>query len=128
MEKQQNGSILYLTALYSMYAVPHMVCYTFVNHAILGFIKTAALESASSGVRVNALAPAPTESPAVREFERTLFPSDPELGKQQILSFLPMARYVQPEEVAESILFYSSSKASYLHGDTHVVDGGYVIK
>jgi NAD(P)-dependent dehydrogenase (short-subunit alcohol dehydrogenase family) len=128
MEKQNYGSMLYVTALYAFYAVPHLTCYTFIYHAMNGFLKTAALEAAVTGVRVNALAPATTESPLMKDFEKKLFPSDPELGKQQILSYLPMARYVRPDEIAESILFCTSSKTNYLHGETHIIDGGYVVK
>jgi NAD(P)-dependent dehydrogenase (short-subunit alcohol dehydrogenase family) len=128
MKKQQNGSILFFASLYGFRGVPYNAIYSMTSHAILGFMKTAALECAHSGVRINAIVPAQTNSPMMEETEKALFPSNPQLGRKHIQSYLPYGRYVEPEEIAESVLFLSSHRAKYIHGTSHIIDGGFLAK
>lgn len=128
MKKQQNGSILLLASVHALRGVPYHSLYAMTSHAILGFMKTAALECAHSGVRINTIIPAPINSPFMEKVEKALFPSNPQLGREQIHSYLPFGRYAEPEEIAESVLFVSSDRAKYIHGTSHIIDGGFLAK
>jgi NAD(P)-dependent dehydrogenase (short-subunit alcohol dehydrogenase family) len=128
MKRQRYGSILFISAVFGIRGLPHFAAYSTASHALLGFMKSVALESALTGVRVNAVIPAPTNSPVMEEVERALFPSDPKIGRAQILGFLPYGRYVEPEEIAEAVLYMSSSKTKYINGTSHIIDGGMLAK
>lgn len=128
MQKQRYGSILFTAAVFSIRGLPHFSAYAAASHALLGFMKSTALEAALTGVRINALIPAPTNSPVMEEAEKALFPSDPEIGKKHILAFLPYGRYVEPEEIAETAVYMSSHRARYINGTSHIIDGGFTAK
>jgi NAD(P)-dependent dehydrogenase (short-subunit alcohol dehydrogenase family) len=83
-----------------------------------GFTKAVALEYAESGVRINVVAPGPTETGMLNRFTGT-----PE-NKAALISRVPMKRIAQPEEIADAILFLESNKASYITGASLAVDGG----
>jgi hypothetical protein len=82
------------------------------------FTKAAALEYAESGVRINVVAPGPTETGMLNRFTGT-----PE-NKADLISRVPMKRIAQPEEIAEGILFLAPNKASYITGASLAADGG----
>src|SRR3984893_18737425 len=77
--------------------------YVASRHAVEGFTKAAALEYAESGVRINVVAPGPTETGMLNRFTGT-----PE-NKADLISRVPMKRIAQPEEIAEAILFLAST-------------------
>lgn len=124
MQKQRCGSILFTSAIFGIRGMPHFAAYSTACHALLGFMKSVSLEAALTGVRINALLPAPTNSPVMKEVEKSLFPSDPDTGREHIIGFLPYGRYVEPEEIAESAVFISSHRAKYINGASHMIDGG----
>jgi NAD(P)-dependent dehydrogenase (short-subunit alcohol dehydrogenase family) len=128
MQKQRSGSILFVSAVFGMRGLPFFSVYSTVSHALLGFMKSAALDCVTSGIRVNAVVPAPMKSTMMDEVEEILFPNDPIKGREQILGLLPMGRYLEPEEAADSILFLVSDKAKYITGTSHVIDGGMTAK
>nr|WP_255724594.1 SDR family oxidoreductase [Shimazuella soli] len=128
MQKQHSGCILFVSAVFGLRGLPFFSAYSMVSHALLGFMKSAALDCVSSGVRVNAVIPAPMKSSMMDEVEKILFPDDPMMGRQQILSLLPMGRYLEADEVTESILFLASDKAKYITGTSHIIDGGMTAK
>jgi NAD(P)-dependent dehydrogenase (short-subunit alcohol dehydrogenase family) len=80
--------------------------------------KTAALEAASSGVRVNVIAPGPVETPMLDRFAGG---TDKKAG---LTAAVPMSRLGRPEEIAEAILFVTSDKASFITGQIIDVNGG----
>jgi NAD(P)-dependent dehydrogenase (short-subunit alcohol dehydrogenase family) len=80
--------------------------------------KSAALEAAGSGVRVNAVAPGPTETAMLNRFTGTAE------RKAALASGVPFGRIGQPEEIARVILFVASDEASFLTGQIVTVDGG----
>jgi NAD(P)-dependent dehydrogenase (short-subunit alcohol dehydrogenase family) len=83
-----------------------------------GLTKSAALEAAGTGVRVNAVAPGPIETPMLNRFTGT------EEYKSQFLQSIPLKRAGTVAEVAEIILFLASDKSSYVTGQSFAVDGG----
>src|ERR1700719_1341556 len=118
MLPQGSGSIVNVSSTYGRAGAPGAALYVASKHAVEGFTKAAALEYAESGVRINVVAPGPTEAGTLNRFTGT-----PE-NKADLISRVPMKRIARPEEIAEGILFLASSKASYITGAPLAADGG----
>lgn len=118
MYAQKHGSIVNVSSIVGRIGFPGASLYVASKHAVEGLTKSAALEAAPYGVRVNAVAPGPIETPMLNRFVGS------EDVKHRFLQTLPIQRAGSPEEIAESILFLASSKASYVTGQSYAVDGG----
>jgi NAD(P)-dependent dehydrogenase (short-subunit alcohol dehydrogenase family) len=88
------------------------------KHAVEGITKSIALELAGSGVRVNAVAPGPTDTGMLNRFTGT------EENKARLASGVPLGRIGHPEEIARAILFIASDAASFVTGQILTADGG----
>ncbi len=120
MQKQGSGSIINLSSIAGKVGMAGASVYVASKFAVEGLTKTAALELATVGVRVNAVAPGPVETEMLKRFT-----SDSEDTKEKMLSMTPAKRGGQPEEIAQTILFLASDKAKYLTGQSIAVDGAY---
>jgi NAD(P)-dependent dehydrogenase (short-subunit alcohol dehydrogenase family) len=94
------------------------------KHAVVGMTKLAAVELATSGIRVNAVCPAPTSTEMVFSMERSLSPADPEAVRRGMTRMIPMGRYAEPGEIAQLILFLASDASSFMTGTAIPIDGG----
>lgn len=94
------------------------------KHAVIGLMRTAALENAAHGVRVNCVLPGPVETRMIRSIEESRSPGAPEQARATMLAGLPMKRYGTPEEVANVILFLASGESSLCTGATFSADSG----
>ena len=119
MLTQGSGSIINLSSIAGQVGMPGASVYVASKHAVEGLTKTAALEGAAAGVRVNAVAPGPV---ATEMFERFVGSEEAKAG---LLSTIPAKRAATAEEIAETIMFLASNKARYLTGQCLAVDGGY---
>src|SRR5262249_33391137 len=128
MERQKNGSILVISSVFAFRGVPHFAPYAIASHALLGFVKSAAMEGVQANVRTNALIPSFPNSPMMDKVERDLFPGNPTKGRDQIMTLMPAGRYVEPVEVADMALYLTSDRASFINGSTHAIDGAYLAK
>jgi NAD(P)-dependent dehydrogenase (short-subunit alcohol dehydrogenase family) len=104
-------------------ATPGLAAYCASKHGVLGLTKTAALENARTGVRVNALCPGSTDTPMLR----ASMARDPGLEKL-IRRSLPGGRLGTPEEIAEAAVWLCSDRASFVSGESMLVDGGSVAR
>jgi NAD(P)-dependent dehydrogenase (short-subunit alcohol dehydrogenase family) len=118
MQAQGFGSIVNLSSTMGERGAPNMALYVASKHAVEGFTKSAALEAAPFGVRVNAVAPGPTETAMLDRLTGT-----PE-RKAAFFAAVPMKRGGAPEEIADAIVFLASSKATYITGQIVRVNGG----
>ncbi|AZQ53256.1 SDR family NAD(P)-dependent oxidoreductase [Burkholderia cenocepacia] len=118
MTAQQHGSIVNVSSTMGLRGAAGMSIYTASKHAVEGLTKSAALEAAASGVRVNAVAPGPIDT----EMLARLTGSGER--KAAMLSSVPLKRAGTPEEIAEAIVFVGSGKASYMTGEVLRVNGG----
>lgn len=118
MRARGQGSIVNLSSTMGHKASAGMSIYVSSKHAVEGLTKTAALEAAAFGVRVNAIAPGPTETEMLGRLTR-----DPS-RRAAMVATVPLGRVGTPEEVAEAILFIASDKASFITGQVLCVDGG----
>jgi NAD(P)-dependent dehydrogenase (short-subunit alcohol dehydrogenase family) len=120
MLAQGAGSIINLSSVAGQVGFPGASVYAASKHAVEGLTKSAALEGAAAGVRVNAVAPGPV---ATEMFDR--FAGNTEEGKASFLSTIPARRAATPDEIAQTIVFLGSDKARYLTGQNIAVDGAY---
>jgi len=126
MIEQKSGSIINLSSIAGWIGFPGLAPYVASKHAVIGLTKNAALEVAQTGVRVNAISPAPIETRMMRAVEEGAAPGKAEEMKKTFTEAIPMKRYGQPEEVAQLLLFLASDRSKYITGATYLIDGGYV--
>lgn len=120
MLKNGGGSIVNTASSAGVIGQASVVTYAATKHGIVGMTKSLVAEYAKDGLRVNAIAPGPTETPMVKTF----FEDNPEM-KKSAEAGIPQQRLGTPEEVAELVAFLLTSKAQYINGDTIRIDGGF---
>jgi NAD(P)-dependent dehydrogenase (short-subunit alcohol dehydrogenase family) len=118
MQAQGSGSIVNISSTYGHEGAGGASMYVGSKHAVEGITKSAALEAARFGVRVNAVAPGPTETGMLNRFTGTAE------RKASLLSGVPLGRIGKPEEIAEAIVFLASDRASFVTGQVLTADGG----
>jgi NAD(P)-dependent dehydrogenase (short-subunit alcohol dehydrogenase family) len=118
MLPQGSGSIVNVSSTYGHTGAAGASIYVASKHAVEGLTKSAALEVAGTGVRVNVVAPGPIETPMLNRFTGTAE------RKAGLVSTVPLKRVGRPEEIAQTIVFISSDKASFITGASYRVDGG----
>lgn len=124
MIRQGSGSVVNTASVAGLVASPGMPAYVASKHAVIGLTKTAAGEVARSGVRVNCVCPGPIDTRMIHSLESMLNPGDPSSVGSRYQSNIPIGRYGTADEVANLVLFLSSSLASNITGAQYVVDGG----
>ena len=118
MQKQGSGSIINISSTYGHEGAAGAAVYVGSKHAVEGITKSVALEIAKSGIRVNGVAPGPTDTGMLTRFTHT-----PE-NKAALVTGVPMGRLGLSEELANAIVFIASDEASFITGHVLNVDGG----
>ena len=118
MQAQGSGSIVKLSSTMGHRGAPGASIYTASKHAVEGLTKSAALEGAASGIRVNAVAPGPIETGMLNRFTGSAE------RKAGLIAGVPLKRVGTPEEIADTIVFVASRKASFISGQIISVNGG----
>ena len=114
-----GGAIVNNASIAGMIADPGISAYVAAKHGVIGLSKAAAIEYASHGIRINAVAPGLVETAMTKHWF-----DDPNI-RSYFLANSPIGRAAQPEEMAGMVLFLCSDFASFAAGQTFVVDGGY---
>jgi NAD(P)-dependent dehydrogenase (short-subunit alcohol dehydrogenase family) len=118
MIPQGRGSIVNVSSAYGHVGAAGAAVYVASKHAVEGLSKSAAIEVAGTGVRVNVVAPGPIETGMLNRFTGNAE------NKAGLVAVVPVKRVGTPEEIAQTILFVASDKASYMTGTSVSVDGG----
>lgn len=118
MLAQGSGSIVNVSSAYGSVGAAGASVYVASKHAVEGLTKSAALEVAGTGVRVNVVAPGTTDTGMLTRFTNT------DENKAALVSTVPVKRLATPEEIAHVIVFVASANASYMTGASIPVDGG----
>jgi NAD(P)-dependent dehydrogenase (short-subunit alcohol dehydrogenase family) len=118
MLPQESGSIVNVSSAYGSVGAAGASVYVASKHAVEGLTKSAALEVAGTGVRVNVVAPGTTDTGMLTRFTNT------DENKAALVSTVPVKRLATPEEIAHVIAFVASANASYMTGASIPVDGG----
>ena len=112
-----GGSIVNVSSILGVNGFAGSPAYVAAKHGVLGLTKTAALEYAAQGVRVNAVGPGFVDTPLLGETDLA--------QREELISLHPQGRLGSPKEVAEVTAFLLSDRASFIQGSFHLVDGGY---
>lgn len=126
MVAQGGGSIINTSSAAGRQGAAGLAAYISSKHAVIGITRTAAIEWASSGIRVNCVNPGPIEGRMMASLESRMLAGQPELVKQKLQERIPAGRYGTPEEVATMVAFLASDDARYLNGSFYMVDGGFL--
>ncbi|WKA59393.1 glucose 1-dehydrogenase [Planococcus shenhongbingii] len=120
MLKNGGGSIVNTASSAGVIGQDSVVTYSATKHGIVGLTKSMVAEYAKDGLRVNAIAPGPTETPMVKSF----YEANPEM-KANAEAGIPQRRLGTADEVAELVTFLLTSKAQYINGEVIRIDGGF---
>jgi len=123
LEQGRGGAIVNMSSGAGVVPAPGQPQYTAAKHGVLGLTKQAAQEYAGAGIRVNAVLPGQTETRPMRAYLDAL----PD-GGEKMMRRLPMKRMATPLEIAHAVVWLCSDEASYVNGDSLVVDGGLITR
>ena len=125
MREQGSGAIVNCSSLGGLVGGNQRGTYHAAKHGVIGFTKSAALEYATRGIRVNAVCPGMIRTPM---FDKMIAEGQGEELNAMLKTLVPMGRMGRPEEIADAVLWLCSSAASYVTGQSISVDGGYVMR
>lgn len=117
-----GGSIVITSSTSGIRATLHMSAYTASKHAVIGLMRSAALEGSDRKIRVNTVNPAPIDTPMITAIEQMR--GVERRNDQPMAGGTPLGRYGTPEEVARLMLFLASDESSFCTGGVYMVDGG----
>lgn len=120
MLENGGGAIVNLSAVNGVVGIAGIAPYTCAKHGVLGLTRSAALEFAEKGIRINAIAPGYVDTPRMKEV--------PESIRREMAESHPMKRLAKPEEPAKLTAFLLSDEASFITGGFYPVDGGYTAR
>jgi NAD(P)-dependent dehydrogenase (short-subunit alcohol dehydrogenase family) len=112
-----GGAIVNTSSIAGLIGLPTSSHYVAAKHGVVGFTKTAAMEYAKDGIRVNCVNPGYIKTPMTDDVMATRY--------DEIMAKVPMGRLGTPEEIAEAVIWMCSDRASFMTGAVHSVDGGY---
>ena len=124
MLKSGGGSIICTSSMAGLKGAPKLSAYIASKHAVVGMMKSAALEVASKNIRINTINPAPIATRMIEAIESGFAPGAEANVKKKMEAGVPMHRYGTPEEVADLVLFLASDESSYCTGTCFSIDGG----
>ncbi|WP_274594913.1 SDR family NAD(P)-dependent oxidoreductase [Desulfosporosinus fructosivorans] len=124
MIKQKSGTVINTASTSGFTGSLNTVAYIASKHAVLGVTKTAALEVARLGIRINAVCPGNVNTRMMHSLEEAYSPGAPAVCARQIMSTIPDGRYAEPEEVANLMLYLASDLSTHITGQSFLIDGG----
>jgi NAD(P)-dependent dehydrogenase (short-subunit alcohol dehydrogenase family) len=124
MQKRGGGSVVITSSVAGVGGAPGVSPYVTSKHAVIGMMRSAALECAPLKIRVNTVNPSPVETRMMRSLEEQFAPGAGESVRENMRAGIPLARYAEPDDVAKLMLFLASDDSEFLTGSVYMVDGG----
>jgi NAD(P)-dependent dehydrogenase (short-subunit alcohol dehydrogenase family) len=124
LQEQGSGSVITMSSVAGLQGFAGLSPYVTSKHAVVGMTRSAALEVAESGVRVNSVHPSPIETEMMDRIEEEIEPGGASAARKNFEQIVPFHRYGEPLDVANLVLFLASDESSYITGDHFRVDGG----
>ena len=121
MRPRGQGVIINTASTAGLVGAPGTTPYTASKHGVLGITRTVALELATTGVRINSIAPATVDTP----LNSILFDNDDPFADALVRKGQPIGRNAQPREIADAVLWLASARSTFAHGSTLVIDGAF---
>jgi NAD(P)-dependent dehydrogenase (short-subunit alcohol dehydrogenase family) len=128
MAARGGGSIVCTSSVAGLVGSPGLGPYIASKHAVMGLVKTAALELGPLNIRVNSVNPGPVDNRMMRSIEDQAAPGHAEVVKAGFEQQVPLGRYATNEEIARVVLFLASDDSSIVTGTAVVADGGFVAR
>ncbi|MFL5240950.1 MAG: glucose 1-dehydrogenase [Gemmataceae bacterium] len=123
MRQQGSGVIVNNSSIGGLIGIPGRATYHATKHGVIGLTRSAALEYAARGIRINAVCPGTIDTPMVAE----MFAKEPEAMKDALRD-IPIGRLGRPEEIADAVLWLCSPGAGFVIGHALAIDGGYTAR
>jgi NAD(P)-dependent dehydrogenase (short-subunit alcohol dehydrogenase family) len=123
-QMNDGGSIIMTSSVAGMLGFAGLSAYVTSKHAVVGIMRTTAIEAAPRKIRVNSVHPAPVNNRMMRSIEESASAGNAEAVKKQFESIIPLGRYAESIEIAKLVLFLASDDSQYITGTTQVIDGG----
>ena len=123
LRQSGGGAIVNCASVAGLIGLPNIPAYVASKHGVVGLTRTAALEYARRGIRVNAVCPGAIETPMLERYM-----AGAEHGREAMIENEPMGRIGAPEEIAEAVLWLSCKTASFVTGQAIAVDGGWTAR
>ncbi|MBK7762836.1 MAG: SDR family oxidoreductase [Bacteroidetes bacterium] len=120
----QGGSIIMTSSVAGFMGFANLSAYVTSKHAVVGIMRTTAIEAAPLKIRVNSVHPSPVNNRMMRSIEEGASAGHSEDVKKQFETDIPLGRYAEPIEIAQLVLFLASDDSQFITGTTQVIDGG----
>lgn len=124
MYAQGSGAVVNMASNGGLLGAPGMSAYVASKHAVIGLNKSAALEAAPHGVRVNAICPSGVDTQMMRRIEHNAMAGHEAEARAAFEAAVPLKRYAEATEIADLAVFLASGKASFVTGAYYRIDGG----
>ena len=125
LTKRGGGSIVITSSVAGVGGAAGVSAYVTSKHAVIGMMRSAALECAPFNIRVNTVNPSPVETRMMRSLEAGLMPTDAAAAKEMLTSRIPLQRYAMPDDIAKLMLFLASDDSAFITGSVYMADGGF---
>ncbi len=127
MQASGGGSIVITSSVAGLRGTAGLSPYVTSKHAVIGMMRSAALEGAPLGIRVNTVNPSPVNTRMMRSLEEGMAPGAGETVKASLEQGIPLGRYGEPDDIAKVMLFLASDESDFVTGSVYMADGGYTV-
>ncbi|MCB2207257.1 MAG: glucose 1-dehydrogenase [Bacteroidetes bacterium] len=121
---REGGSIIISSSVAGLSGTPNVSAYVASKHAVIGIMRSVALEVAGNNIRVNTINPSPVDNRMMRSLEKGFSPDEAEQAKSQFEQMIPLGRYAKNEDIADLVTFLASDESRFITGTINPIDGG----
>ncbi len=125
LARRGGGSVVITSSVMGLGGGTNLAPYVTSKHAVIGLMRSAALEGAPLNIRVNTVNPSPVETRMMRALEEGSAPGHADIARASITKRIPLGRYASPVDIANVMLFLCSADAQFLTGGVFTADGGW---